>query len=81
MKQKQRSLLLLGSDPIERAHHIVAFTGAGISTDSGVPDFRGLWCLTIGPKSAWVIDLCIAQMCLSACIIYSGIIGLPVGCG
>lgn len=41
----------------------------------GVPDFRGLWCLTIGPKSAWMIDLCIAQMCLSACIIYSGIIG------
>ena len=41
----------------------------------GVSDFRGLWCATIGPNSAWVIDLCIAQMCLSSCIIYSGIIG------
>jgi NAD-dependent deacetylase len=32
---------------IKNAHHVVAFTGAGISTSSGVPDFRsigtGLW--------------------------------------
>ena len=31
---------------IERAERIVALTGAGISTDSGIPDFRG-------PKGVW----------------------------
>ena len=25
---------------IDRAQHIVFFTGAGVSTDSGIPDFR-----------------------------------------
>src|SRR5262249_53719702 len=33
-------------DWIDRSHRVVALTGAGISTDSGIPDFRGpngLW--------------------------------------
>jgi NAD-dependent deacetylase len=33
-------------DMIDRAEHVVIFTGAGISTESGIPDFRspgGVW--------------------------------------
>src|SRR3712207_4514961 len=42
--------LELHSDTIARwiieCEHIVAFTGAGVSTDSGIPDFRG-------PEGVW----------------------------
>jgi NAD-dependent protein deacetylase/lipoamidase len=40
------------ADVLARARRIVAFTGAGISTESGIPDFRGpsgIW-KTLDPK-------------------------------
>jgi NAD-dependent deacetylase len=43
---------------IERAERIVALTGAGISTDSGIPDFRGpqgVW--TLNPKAERMSDI------------------------
>jgi NAD-dependent deacetylase len=43
---------------IERAQRVVALTGAGISTDSGIPDFRGpqgVW--TKNPKAEKLSDI------------------------
>ncbi|MEO6989189.1 MAG: Sir2 family NAD-dependent protein deacetylase [Aquihabitans sp.] len=45
-------------DWLEAADRVVALVGAGISTDSGIPDFRGpkgLW--TLNPKSERMSDI------------------------
>ena len=39
-------LIIQASDLIKKAHKILVFTGAGLSTESGIPDFRspgGIW--------------------------------------
>jgi NAD-dependent deacetylase len=38
--------LQIAAEVMQEAHHIVALTGAGISTESGIPDFRS-------PNSIW----------------------------
>jgi NAD-dependent deacetylase len=44
---ERREKITQAAQMIAQSQHIVAFTGAGISTDSGIPDFRsqesGLW--------------------------------------
>jgi len=43
------ALLAQARDHVARARRVVVLTGAGISTDSGVPDFRG-------PSGVWTKD-------------------------
>ena len=44
-----RDDLRIAADLVSRARRIVALTGAGISTESGIPDFRG-------PKGVWTLN-------------------------
>jgi amino acid permease len=42
---------------------------------TGETDFKGLWKLTIGEDSAYMVDVMIAVLCLACSVIYSGILG------
>ena len=45
-KVEQQAALLV--DQIRRSKHFIVFTGAGVSTSAGIPDFRG-------PEGAWTL--------------------------
>jgi sodium-coupled neutral amino acid transporter 11 len=42
---------------------------------TGETSFKGLWSRTLGKDSTWLVDGSITLVCLSAAIIYSGILG------
>jgi NAD-dependent deacetylase len=56
--QANSSVIDRARELIDRARRVVALTGAGISTDSGIPDFRGpqgVW--TLNPKAERMSDI------------------------
>jgi len=54
----------------------VTFHLIGCACDlTGETTFKGLWDATLGARSSWLVDASIALMCLSAAIIYAGILG------
>jgi len=56
--QANSSFIDRARELIDRARRVVALTGAGISTDSGIPDFRGpqgVW--TLNPKAERMSDI------------------------
>ena len=54
----------------------VTFHLIGIACElTGETTFKGLWTATLGASTAWTVDATIALMCLSAAIIYAGILG------
>jgi len=59
MAPMTRTALEMASSLVARAHRVVVLTGAGISTDSGIPDFRGpdgVWTKNPGAEKAATLD-------------------------
>ncbi len=49
MKSEKNDLIKRAAQDLKKAKHAIALTGAGVSTESGIPDFRG-------PFGIWTTD-------------------------
>ncbi len=45
--------ILIAAEWISASNHLVVFTGAGISTESGLPDYRGIWSQEIDSETLY----------------------------